>query len=75
MTPLAWKFVWTMAASWVLGVLWIVAFYLDPTLPVLNELGNWNLMVGFVLLVAGAGFGAAALVATMVAGARRRGRF
>ncbi|MFI7705600.1 cell division protein CrgA [Nonomuraea sp. NPDC049480] len=45
-----------MAASWIIGILWIVMFYMDPTLPVLSELGNWNLLVGFALFLLGGAF-------------------
>ncbi|MEV0622986.1 cell division protein CrgA [Nonomuraea sp. NPDC050404] len=45
-----------MIASWILGIVWIVLFYLDPTLPVLSGLGNWNLLAGFALLLLGGAF-------------------
>lgn len=43
----------TMVALFVVGLLWIVAYYLTPDLPVLRELGNWNMLVGFGLIMAG----------------------
>ncbi|MEU6407718.1 cell division protein CrgA [Microbispora sp. NPDC046933] len=60
-----------MAASWIVGILWIVVYYVDPTLPVIGELGNWNLLIGFVLLILGVVF-ALILLATAIASARRR---
>ncbi|MFI6708398.1 cell division protein CrgA [Nonomuraea sp. NPDC050478] len=60
-----------MVASWILGILWIVVYYVNPNLPLLSELGNWNLLIGFMLLILGVVF---ALVQTVVAiaSARRR---
>lgn len=60
-----------MAASWIIGVLWIVVYYVNPSLPVLSELGNANLLVGFGLFFLGALFGVILLVA-LVGSARRR---
>ncbi|MEV0348762.1 cell division protein CrgA [Nonomuraea sp. NPDC050680] len=60
-----------MSAAWIVGVLLIVMYYVDPTLPVLGEFGNWNLLVGFGLLLLGAVFGVFLLVA-LVLSARRR---
>ncbi|MGI5159357.1 cell division protein CrgA [Microbispora sp. CA-102843] len=60
-----------MAASWIIGILWIVVYYVDPTLPVIDGLGNWNLLVGFMLLVLGVVF-ALILAVTAIASARRR---
>ncbi|WP_228646620.1 cell division protein CrgA [Microtetraspora sp. AC03309] len=60
-----------MAASWITGILWIVVYYVDPTLPVIGDLGNWNLLVGFALLVLGVVF-ALILAVTAVVSARRR---
>jgi hypothetical protein len=60
-----------MAASWIIGILWIVVYYVNPTLPILGELGNWNLLIGFILLVLGAVF-ALVQVVVAIASARRR---
>jgi hypothetical protein len=60
-----------MAASWIIGILWIVLYYANPTLPVLGDFGNWNLLVGFALLMLGAVFGVILLV-TLAGSARRR---
>lgn len=43
-----------MVAFWVLGLLWIVVYYLVPDLKYVEDLGNWNLVVGMVLI--GIGF-------------------
>ncbi|MEV0591302.1 cell division protein CrgA [Nonomuraea cavernae] len=59
---------WAMAASWIVGILWIVMFYVDPTMPVLHEFGNRNLLVGFGFLLLGMVF---ALI-LLVTSARRR---
>lgn len=48
----------TMVTLWVLGVLWIVGHYLSITaggLPGLALLGNWNLLIGFALMITGLG--------------------
>lgn len=60
-----------MGVSWFLGVAWIVLYYVDPTLPFLSELGNWNLLVGFGLLLLGAAFALALLVTVIVRSGRR----
>ncbi|MCW2876162.1 MAG: hypothetical protein JWQ95_262 [Sphaerisporangium sp.] len=60
-----------MAASWIIGILWILAYYVNPTLPVLGELGNWNLLIGFMLLILGVVF-ALILAVRAVVSARRR---
>lgn len=44
-----------MVAAGVLGLVWIVAFYMtaesDVNIPVLHELGNWNIVVGMGYIV------------------------
>ncbi|MGW6498500.1 cell division protein CrgA [Nonomuraea angiospora] len=60
-----------MGVSWFLGVAWIVLYYVDPTLPILSDLGNWNLLAGFCLLLLGAAFALALLVTVIVRSARR----
>jgi hypothetical protein len=42
-----------MVGCWILGLTWIVLFYLVPDLPYLRELGNWNLAVGMGLIALG----------------------
>jgi hypothetical protein len=47
-----------MLALFVIGLLWIVLFYIaGDSIPVMQDLGNWNLIVGFVFI--GGGFVAA----------------
>lgn len=43
-----------MVGFWVIGLLWIVLYYLVPDLKYMQDLGNWNLLVGMVLI--GIGF-------------------
>ncbi|MEV0162788.1 uncharacterized protein UPF0233 [Nonomuraea fuscirosea] len=61
-----------MGLCWVVGVLWIVVFYLNPALPVLAELGNYNLLVGFAFIILGVFFALVQAVVAIVV-ARRRG--
>jgi Cell division protein CrgA len=42
-----------MVTCWVLGLAWIVLFYLLPDLPYLRDLGNWNLAIGMAFIAAG----------------------
>jgi len=42
-----------MVTFWVLGLAWIVVFYLAPDLKYLGELGNWNLAVGMGMIAIG----------------------
>ncbi|MEV1176464.1 cell division protein CrgA [Nonomuraea sp. NPDC049784] len=60
-----------MAASWIIGILWIVVYYIDPTLPVMSELRNWNLLVGFGLLVLGVVFALILAVVAVISSRRR----
>lgn len=41
-----------MVTLWVLGLLWVVAWYLVP-LPFLQDLGAWNIVIGFGAIAAG----------------------
>ncbi|MGW4956326.1 cell division protein CrgA [Nonomuraea sp. NPDC004186] len=59
-----------MGVSWFVGVAWIVLYYVDPTLPVLSDLGNWNLLAGFGLFMLGAAFALALLVTVIVRSGR-----
>ncbi len=49
-----------MIASALVGLLWIVTFYTisntDVELPVITDLGNWNLVIGMGFIVAAFGF-------------------
>ncbi|MFG1948477.1 cell division protein CrgA [Nonomuraea sp. NPDC048826] len=60
-----------MVVCWFAGIAWIVLFYLDPTLPVLSGLQNWNLLVGMFLFGLGWVF-LVVFVVTAVMAARRR---
>ncbi len=42
-----------MIVCWLLGLAWIVVYYLAPDLPYMSELGNWNLLVGMGLIALG----------------------
>jgi hypothetical protein len=42
-----------MLACFLIGLLWIVAFYIAPGMPVMSTLGNWNMLVGFGLIMVG----------------------
>ncbi|MFG1874149.1 cell division protein CrgA [Sphaerisporangium sp. NPDC049003] len=55
----------------VVGVLWIAGFYVSPEAPVLGALGNWNLLIGFALVITGVVLGVVLLVKAAVAPRRR----
>ena len=42
-----------MVTCWILGLLWIVVYYLAPDLKYMRDLGNWNLLVGMGLISLG----------------------
>lgn len=42
-----------MVACWVIGLVWIVVYYLVPELKYVRELGNWNLAVGMAFIAVG----------------------
>lgn len=42
-----------MVTLFVLGLLWVVAWYIAPDAPLLADLGFWNLVGGFVLIALG----------------------
>jgi Cell division protein CrgA len=42
-----------MITLFLLGLLWIVVYYLVPTAPVLESLGSWNMVIGFGLILGG----------------------
>lgn len=43
-----------MVTLFILGLVWVCAWYIAPDAPILSDLGFWNLVGGFVLI--GAGF-------------------
>jgi hypothetical protein len=42
-----------MATVLVLGLAWLVVFYLSPNNALMNGLGNWNFAVGFGVMLIG----------------------
>lgn len=43
-----------MLACWLLGLAWLVVFYVaGENIPVMNDLGNWNLLIGMGLIAVG----------------------
>ncbi len=47
-------YVAVMLGTMLLGLLWLVVNYLAvDKIPLLSELGNWNFLIGFVLMVVG----------------------
>ena len=45
-----------MLALFVLGILWLVVFYItEGDMPLVSGLENWNLLVGFGFIIAGFG--------------------
>ena len=45
-----------MLALFGIGVLWLVTFYITQgDMPLVSDLGNWNLLVGFGFIIAGFG--------------------
>ncbi len=47
-------YVGIMLALFVIGLLWLIVYYLWGTdIPFLTDLGNWNFAIAFGLLVAG----------------------
>lgn len=41
-----------MVAAWVIGLVWIVAWYMVP-IPFLESLGGWNIAIGFAFISVG----------------------
>ena len=45
------------ATQWLLGLAWIAAYYITAsvgaTVPVMTSLSNWNLLIGFAVIVIG----------------------
>ncbi len=47
----------TMVVCFVLGIAWLAVYYVSGgNLPMVSTLGNWNLAIGFALLLGGFGF-------------------
>jgi hypothetical protein len=42
-----------MCALWIFGLAWIVVFYLAPDIPIMSDIGNWNLVIGMGFIAAG----------------------
>jgi hypothetical protein len=43
-----------MLACWLLGLAWLVVFYVaGQNIPVMDDLGNWNLLIGMGLIAVG----------------------
>jgi hypothetical protein len=45
----------TMLGSFVIGLVWIVVFYVSQEAYPVSAMGAWNLVVGFVFIVGGLG--------------------
>lgn len=44
-----------MITAFVVGLLWIVLYYIAPNMPVLDQFGRWNMAIGFGLIMVGFG--------------------
>lgn len=44
-----------MLACFLVGLLWIVLYYVAPQMPVLSNFGAWNMVIGFGLIMVGFG--------------------
>jgi hypothetical protein len=42
-----------MVTLWLVGLAWIVVFYLAPDAKVISDIGNWNLVIGMALIAVG----------------------
>lgn len=42
-----------MLTLFLLGLLWIVVYYLVPDIPFLASLGSWNMVIGFAFILGG----------------------
>lgn len=42
-----------MVVMFVVGLLWIVTWYIAPDNPIMGPLAGWNVAIGFVFIVAG----------------------
>jgi uncharacterized RDD family membrane protein YckC len=44
-----------MLGCFLVGLLWIVLYYIAPDMPVLSIFGRWNMVIGFGLIMVGFG--------------------
>ena len=44
-----------MAALLLIGLAWIVTYYIAPNTPLISDLGAWNFAVGFGIMLLGLG--------------------
>lgn len=42
-----------MIACFVIGLIWIVAYYVAPEAPVISAIGWWNVLIGFAFFTVG----------------------
>lgn len=42
-----------MVACWLVGLAWIVVYYIVPDIAGFSSLGNWNLAIGMALIAVG----------------------
>ncbi|MCB0916129.1 MAG: cell division protein CrgA [Actinobacteria bacterium] len=42
-----------MIACFIIGLVWIVAYYVAPDAPVIGSIGWWNVLIGFGFFTAG----------------------
>lgn len=42
-----------MVACFVIGLMWIVVWYISPDNPIMGPLAGWNVLVGFAFIAAG----------------------
>ncbi|MBO4271024.1 cell division protein CrgA [Microbispora triticiradicis] len=42
-----------MVACWIIGIVWIAVYYIAPNVPGISVLANWNLLIGFGLIILG----------------------
>ncbi|MFC0628078.1 cell division protein CrgA [Kribbella deserti] len=43
-----------MLGAWILGLAWLVVYYVaGPDVPLMKDLGNWNLLIGMGLIAVG----------------------
>jgi hypothetical protein len=46
-------YVWIMVAAFVVGLAWIVTFYVSNSTYPISALHSWNLVIGFVIVLSG----------------------
>jgi hypothetical protein len=44
-----------MVGLFLVGIIWLILFYVTNNALPVSSLGNWNLMVGFAFIIAGFG--------------------